>query len=648
MASSDIKGIKSSEKHKKWLGQEKPSDRIPGLIEMVVEGDDFLISSGAKDLLTGKAASGSFIASGLDVAGTTYTKAQLSKLSKDSAGNWKKSMTPMLAVFRQIRNLPTGDNSQLQIIGPKGMRISIGKIEKTAKLGGQAGGNPIGSKPDTQQNEKVTLEIFKILLGPSDYDGPKGAKGPRITQSMLSKPHIHSAIEKDFDLICMGKLPGHPQFNLSKIWPGLTGVKDSAGNLVPSAKLPNAEGGDVKMREWYYHFLLQFERIELDTKLPDDVFTVFTYDEFLDFIEQLVKVGPPTHAALASKTAITSDLTIEKTNRAPDKTWPKFGIIPKKDSWNPADIWLINQSSPRYKNIILRLKQSQTIAELNSVLIEAFRAKPKIIVGISLKKSDAGSHSPATHVGAKLHYDLVNLTIKGKLPELNPVRFDSLEVNLPWDKSQMEFTTITNILKVNEVKREAVGGKTTFKVIKEAEMRIGSGQSDTHNINLEYKPKKGGGQLGKIPKTLLPTVIGNILGTSYTLPTWKEADAAIPDSKKGKKYTDMKNLVKKVSDCPLFTFKDKDQLIKGTQQTFINDIMEAKSKGKWKKDSRTHKSVTMAVQIMQFYGTLADIYNSVSTHQQRKFNKFIKDTYNLAQKRGEIFGSSFGPFGKLH
>ena len=54
----------------------------------------------------------------------------------------------------------------------------------------------------------------------------------------------------------------------------------------------------------------------------------------------------------------------------------------------------------------------------------------------------------------------------------------------------------------------------------------------------------------------------------------------------------------------------------------------------------------MAVQMMMFYGTLVDIYGP--NQNKTRFNRFLKNTYNLAQKRGTTAKSEFGPFGKLH
>ena len=77
-------------------------------------------------------------------------------------------------------------------------------------------------------------------------------------------------------------------------------------------------------REWYNHFELQFNEIRDLTKLPNNTFNVYDYDTFMDFIIKLVvHEGPP----------------------GPEIAWPQFGKISKKDSWNPADIWLIKSGT---------------------------------------------------------------------------------------------------------------------------------------------------------------------------------------------------------------------------------------------------------------------------------------------------------------
>ena len=65
-------------------------------------------------------------------------------------------------------------------------------------------------------------------------------------------------------------------------------------------------------KSWYNSFKLQFTDITKETRLPNNTFDVYNRDGgFMDYISSLVNT--------------------------------KFQIA-KKDSWNPADIWLIRSS----------------------------------------------------------------------------------------------------------------------------------------------------------------------------------------------------------------------------------------------------------------------------------------------------------------
>ena len=67
-----------------------------------------------------------------------------------------------------------------------------------------------------------------------------------------------------------------------------------------------------KLPDWWEHFTLQFSQIKKETNLPNNKFDVYQYDEpgnFMDYI---------------------SDLVVKEMN-----------LYTQKDSWNPADIWLI-------------------------------------------------------------------------------------------------------------------------------------------------------------------------------------------------------------------------------------------------------------------------------------------------------------------
>ena len=79
------------------------------------------------------------------------------------------------------------------------------------------------------------------------------------------------------------------------------------------------------------------------------------------------------------------------------KEYAKFS---EKDSWNPADIWLL--SSTGDANAVLKdLKENgSSIQKVNAILKLAY--KNRQVVGISLKK-----------VGKTVKYEEVNLEMKG-------------------------------------------------------------------------------------------------------------------------------------------------------------------------------------------------------------------------------------------
>jgi len=65
------------------------------------------------------------------------------------------------------------------------------------------------------------------------------------------------------------------------------------------------------------------------------------------------------------------------------KKFKKLGFNGAKDNWNPADIWIYNQS---YKqNILTKLDKAKNLVEFNIIMKELF--KDRILIGVSLKKA---------------------------------------------------------------------------------------------------------------------------------------------------------------------------------------------------------------------------------------------------------------------
>ena len=122
--------------------------------------------------------------------------------------------------------------------------------------------------------------------------------------------------------------------------------------------------GDIKqLKDWYKHFVLIFNKIDRISDVPAGKYKVFSQsDGFMEWVSKKVREG--------------------------------YGIS-KKDSWNPADVWLIKDATiqKKYEKRIDKLvqenkktKKVEYISMLNDVLREAYHKRD--IVGISLKKNN--------------------------------------------------------------------------------------------------------------------------------------------------------------------------------------------------------------------------------------------------------------------
>jgi hypothetical protein len=476
-------------------------------------------------------------------------------------------------IVQELDKLSGGTQQKIVMLGKinGGQQTEIvtsGEIAKSAEFGGKAGAPAV--TPSTVQQEKVTLKIFEILLKNNGYN-PDGKSEEKL--------------KADFDKFV--------QKDLVKIWPGI-------------------DGDNKKQIEWYKHFYLQFKDIKKTTKLPNNVFNFYDYDHFMDFISDLVIGGPPNPQGGRTK------------------KWPKFGIISQKDSWNPADVWLINKKGPAYKQLINKLQQSKYISQVNTALKEAWKGKNNggvpVVTGISLKKS----------TGKMLHYELVNLQYnKVNLPQ---VEYNGFVLKLPFTKGYPDI--VTNTMSVSE----DVPGNSPGKKI--AQMRVGSSGSD--NLNLEFLAPGQAAQLGKLPKDLATARMRSLPGMSNAqLPTATESSNSIPDSTTDSKAGEWRKKLKQIQDYSGGGSKGIIQIpsVKDTITSFITNIMSAKSSAKWS-SAEYRQRVLINIQIMEFAYLLTQIYKA--GRSRANFDDVIEDWYYYAQKKGTLMESGFGPFGKLY
>jgi hypothetical protein len=401
------------------------------------------------------------------------------------------------------------------------------QFKKTGKKPTAAGG---GAKPSTKQQEKVTLRIFQELLQKSGPDYAR--KG-------------YQALAEE---------------QLSKLYPDV---------LHPGQK------------KWGKHFELQYNEARDVTNLPNNTFDVFDYDEFMDFIVEIIIGGPPTSG-----------------------TWPVMGKVSKKDSWNPADIWLV-QGGSKFSEIKKKLQSSGTILELNAVLKAAFHQN--IIIGISLKQS---SGKPGG-----LHYELVNL--EAKLKQLPKVFFTKWKIEVPFDGDKFEKTT-WEISVLNESKKQI------------ANMRTGSNTTGVGNNTYEMKPSGAAtAMLGKVDKGLLLKRL-QLEGIKINeLPTWQSVRNLRPRSKGDINYVHWTKVANALKKSSLIDF-EADNI---AEDLLIMGVKDPPGKG-------IEKTESAVMQMLSF----ADILTKVG---KSGIDELIEDFYYFAQKKGGVFGSEFGPFAKL-
>jgi len=424
----------------------------------------------------------------------------------------------------------------------------------------------------TEQQEKISLKIFKYVLG-------------NKTQAWQSFDDMFNS----------------PNSEVKKIFPDLPLLSD-----------------------WYAHFTLQFNEIKDKTNLPNNKFDVYEYDgegSFMDYISDLVT--------------------------------KEMSLYSKKDSWNPADIWLIKKSTlngyiTEFNKVAEKLKggdkQSsyaeqpgepvgvQAIQELNRILKRAFNNDD--IVGISLKKSDL----------KELHYEKFNLGINQNDKKLLPnVVYDKIQLNCSYDDTTGAFPSKTSYVFVNDKNRES------FKLA----YKSNTGK-DVGNITYEFLPASNASAfLGKVPKDRLKAFLAENIEKSFPvgqnnqpllnniLMTRNSKDSA---SFGNPFVTEMtQNVILPTEWNPALTgfYNEKVKVIKEqfgpSNITGLESYVENLEKS-YKKGGLSIKNSSM-IQMVEF------TYQMAMLKKNKKLQTFLTKCFYFAQKRGEIY--NFGPFGKL-
>lgn len=264
--------------------------------------------------------------------------------------------------------------------------------------------------------------------------------------------------------------------------------------------------------------------------------------------------------------------------------------IAKKDSWNPADIWLVNNVSSQRAELIKLVKDNVTsIEQFNDVLRKKFHSNE--IVGISLKKMS----------GQTASYELVNLDKGGFVfsSDYNNFKKDFIRCFLKFDGKSFKSTDT-----IIEAKTK------TQQII----FQIRQNGTGVQNLKFEATMKgASAARLGKVPLDMLSVLMKSFnteLSNSHkTYPKTVEEYVKVK-----KKYSTMFTKVKgKIT----------------TDVSSVKEFEESMTKG-FAIDPYIAFSKLMQLDfISKIIGNEDDIITSMAY---------------LAQKKGDLFG----PFGKLY
>ena len=341
--------------------------------------------------------------------------------------------------------------------------------------------------------------------------------------------------------------------------------------------------------DWYKHFVLIFNDVSTTPKIPTGKYTVFSQsDGFMDWVSKKVSKD--------------------------------FGIT-KKDSWNPADVWLIKdaQTEKKYMELINRYTTDSTMGSslkqhngykngiqiVNRILQNAYHKRD--IVGISLKKNN----------GKKLFYEETNLNRAGATKQQVPgATFEkiSLDLTLSPDKKDKE---------------KLIFSRTATVFIKEFgrygyKLAIKSNTGSVGNVTYEFLKTTGATAMeGKVPKDLLKKLLSDT-----------DRDK-MPESSdyKGKSFSDlkMKDKLSKISRH-LGGVKDIDDFLKNLEIS-------------WEEKEQTSTNFAI-IQIIDFLYILAKVKSG--SKGDEKLDNFLTKLLYMSQKKNMVGQDRYGPFGKLY
>ena len=469
----------------------------------------------------------------------------------------------------------------------------------------------------------------------------------------------------------------------TKDWDSFKDMYDDKSSGLKKIK-PDLKTKNLVLNDWWQSFNVQFNEIKFNnTNLKNNHYEIFNHNgdgvalgsggdtghNFMDYISKLMTKGPQ---GVGSKV------------KWSDKDLAKFA---KKDSWNPADMWLLDTTGGRYDTVKKNIEAATSIMEVNAIMQKAFH--DRIIKGISLKKNKGKKGS--------LEYDEVNLYDDMKNQPLPKVYIKEIQFDPHFDwngetgkksKGTKVFSSYTTTIIFGEK-----GSSSLYN------LACRSNQTELKDITYEFKKQGGAAQLGKIPKDRFLAQLkdygiiskfpgskdygpDNVTGKMKPAAKVKAWEAMQKDWGKntGKKHQAITNLLKNytwsVGDqskqgMPFVEWKktqpQKDAANNNiTNKTHMEQYKKAKSsatgfvqinkQASWKafetnleESIKTHgiiKRNSIMMQMVDFLYLFALLKAEMKTgNSDAKFNNFLTNLFYWSQKKGQKW--KFGPFGKM-
>lgn len=280
----------------------------------------------------------------------------------------------------------------------------------------------------------------------------------------------------------------------------------------------------------------------------------------------------------------------------------KYGIN-KKDAWDPADVWCIQNEREVIKIVKESVENSSDIEKLNATLRTLF--KERKVVGLSLKLVDKRV--------SEARYQEVNikegaLFVSGKNPNFT-VSGIKCDLKLREDGTfkandvRIAFTVVYSKEKINYTLTVRTSGRT---------YRPG-------NLIFEFQEPGGSAQIGKAPVELVEKAAKKF-NIDFVNDWHKFPSSTVEFNTEEKKYKGMFNMIKNHVETQI----DSDKVF---SENILKMMMDQNNYG-------TANSKLMQIKFLYELVILP----------KKKMEGFITDLFFLAEKRGE----GFGPFGKLY